>query len=107
MLYYIKKIKAIFFYVIGGSLLLFVARQRSAKLNKMKKCNLPKEVGPCKSSVKRYFYNKSAKQCEEFYFGGCNGNENNFATEADCLKACQRKLNLNQTDRSRWIDDMF
>ena len=83
---------------------LFVANQSSAKLKK--KCNLPKEVGPCKASLKRYFYNTSTKQCEEFYYGGCQGNENNFLTEADCLKACQSKLNLTEFNyRTRRIDE--
>jgi hypothetical protein len=41
---------------------------------------LPNFTGPCRGSFKKYFYNRATGQCERFTYGGCKGNENNFAT---------------------------
>uniref|UniRef100_A0A8C8S2X0 BPTI/Kunitz inhibitor domain-containing protein n=1 Tax=Pelusios castaneus TaxID=367368 RepID=A0A8C8S2X0_9SAUR len=49
-------------------------------------CRLP--VGPCTAVISRWFYNWRTKTCEEFSYGGCNGNKNNFETKAGCLRAC-------------------
>lgn len=51
-------------------------------------CSMPKEVGPCKALLPRFYYNKKKEQCEEFNYGGCFGNGNNFNTLAKCQKAC-------------------
>ena len=52
-------------------------------------CDLPKKVGPCNASFPRYFYNQQTHQCELFIYGGCQGNENNFASESECVQNCQ------------------
>ncbi|TFK02256.1 endophilin-A2 [Platysternon megacephalum] len=51
-------------------------------------CRLPTEVGPCTAAIPRWVYNWHSKKCEEFSYGGCNGNKNNFETKVDCLQAC-------------------
>ncbi|CAM5152271.1 unnamed protein product [Eretmochelys imbricata] len=65
-------------------------------------CSLPTEVGPCTAAIPRWVYNWHSKKCEEFSYGGCNGNKNNFQsatsppflfknnfeTKEDCLQAC-------------------
>ncbi|GFT53006.1 hypothetical protein NPIL_616831 [Nephila pilipes] len=51
-------------------------------------CLQPKEVGPCKALFLRYYYNKETGQCEQFTYGGCRGNSNNFVTQEDCEAAC-------------------
>ncbi|MCL4140277.1 UNVERIFIED_CONTAM: hypothetical protein GTU68_000915 [Idotea baltica] len=45
----------------------------------------------CRASFKRYFYNASANQCQEFIFGGCQGNDNNFPSLESCKMECEEK----------------
>ncbi|XP_028413435.1 papilin-like [Dendronephthya gigantea] len=52
-------------------------------------CTLPAVPGPCEAHIERYFYNSSTSKCEKFYYGGCEGNENNFETIMQCKKSCK------------------
>ncbi|XP_013398726.1 papilin isoform X2 [Lingula anatina] len=52
------------------------------------KCSQPKKVGPCKALVPRWYYNQEIKLCELFQYGGCNANENNFKSKAECESEC-------------------
>merc|ERR1719369_1959431 len=52
-------------------------------------CSLLPEIGPCSLKKKRYFYNASSKTCDEFFYGGCNGNENRFSDLEGCEEICQ------------------
>uniref|UniRef100_A0A8B9P2I1 BPTI/Kunitz inhibitor domain-containing protein n=1 Tax=Apteryx owenii TaxID=8824 RepID=A0A8B9P2I1_APTOW len=51
-------------------------------------CYLPSVCGNCKALFVRFFYNVSSQQCEEFIYGGCGGNRNNFETKGECFQAC-------------------
>ncbi|XP_065171313.1 papilin-like isoform X3 [Atheta coriaria] len=53
-------------------------------------CHLPAEIGDCADYKERWYYNTAEKQCRQFFYGGCAGNGNNFATEQECLGRCQR-----------------
>ncbi|XP_042247172.1 papilin b, proteoglycan-like sulfated glycoprotein [Thunnus maccoyii] len=50
-------------------------------------CSLPRDDGPCDTWKVRFYYNSSTGKCTEFWFGGCQGNTNNFVS----LEACQRE----------------
>ncbi|XP_027743371.1 kunitz-type protease inhibitor 1 isoform X1 [Empidonax traillii] len=52
-------------------------------------CLTPKKVGWCRGSFPRWFYNPSLQQCEEFIFGGCKPNKNNYLREEECQLACK------------------
>ena len=54
-------------------------------------CFLRKDAGTCYAYMPSWFYNKDTQKCEEFIYGGCGGNANRFATEADCQRACSRE----------------
>ncbi len=51
-------------------------------------CQLEPEVGPCDASIPRYYYNTNSGTCEQFIYGGCNGNANNYASFNLCIAAC-------------------
>ncbi|XP_063001223.1 eppin-like [Elgaria multicarinata webbii] len=51
-------------------------------------CQLPSVCGNCKAMFARYFYNASTQKCEQFVYGGCGGNKNNFETEGECFRTC-------------------
>ncbi|KAM7540797.1 hypothetical protein Aperf_G00000044610 [Anoplocephala perfoliata] len=59
-------------------------------------CNLPKEVGPCRGSLRRWAYNASLGRCAEFIYGGCRGNDNNFETKEACENACEATVSLHK-----------
>ena len=66
------------------------------------KCFMPaKEEGTCYDYVLRYSYVSSSGQCEAFYYGGCEGNDNRFESAEDCESECMRALTTHrpQTDR--------
>ena len=51
-------------------------------------CSLPSDTGPCRASHTNYFHNSETGLCEEFTYGGCDGNANNFDTLASCQEEC-------------------
>lgn len=51
-------------------------------------CAMKADDGPCKAIHIRYFFNIKSRKCEEFEYGGCHGNENNFQTLEECQKKC-------------------
>ncbi|XP_062590324.1 LOW QUALITY PROTEIN: zonadhesin-like [Saccostrea cucullata] len=47
-------------------------------------------TGPCKGRMIRHFYNSTSNRCEQFVYGGCKGNENNFGSQKACERACSK-----------------
>jgi len=54
------------------------------------RCYLQMDPGNCRAYIQRWGYNVYSGQCEQFIYGGCGGNGNNFYSEQDCLKPCGR-----------------
>lgn len=52
-------------------------------------CVLPPEAGPCVDYVPRWFYNSQTGNCEQFSYGSCGGNTNNFMDRQTCEAKCQ------------------
>ncbi|XP_005994505.1 protein AMBP [Latimeria chalumnae] len=63
----------------------------SLKIHKEDVCKLNSAVGPCLGYTPRYFYNSSLMACEQFAYGGCLGNGNNFHSEKECLQKCRNE----------------
>ncbi|XP_032074051.1 kunitz/BPTI-like toxin [Thamnophis elegans] len=54
-------------------------------------CHLPAAIGSCKANMPRFYYNSTFNNCQEFIYGGCQGNANNFVTRDECHYACVEK----------------
>ncbi|TSM77392.1 Papilin [Bagarius yarrelli] len=52
-------------------------------------CNLPHTAGSCDEWTARYYYDSASSRCVHFWYGGCHGNSNNFATMEECQQTCQ------------------
>lgn len=51
-------------------------------------CDLTIDQGTCRDYVIRWYYDKQANACAQFWFGGCGGNENRYETEDECRETC-------------------
>lgn len=36
----------------------------------------------------RWWYNVTDRSCQQFVYGGCEGNDNNYMTKKECLEKC-------------------
>ncbi|XP_054715693.1 papilin-like [Uloborus diversus] len=63
-------------------------------------CHLPQVMGNCYQFRERWYYNPNERRCQRFYYSGCGGNDNNFATYADCEKQCEKSLSNSAEDFS-------
>lgn len=57
-------------------------------------CHLPPDHGPCDGVVTRWHFNVTSQRCEQFQYGGCQGNWNNFQDQATCEHLCGQKFDL-------------
>ncbi|XP_041096368.1 tissue factor pathway inhibitor 2-like [Polyodon spathula] len=62
-------------------------------------CLLPPDEGPCRARLPRYYYNRHTEKCEEFNYGGCEGNANNFANLEHCEKTCWKSRKIGKICR--------
>lgn len=60
-----------------------------AYLRSKEDCMLIPDVGRCRGHFMRYFYNDTSGNCEQFLYGGCRGNLNNFYSEIQCIQFCK------------------
>ncbi|XP_026121255.1 podocalyxin-like protein 2 isoform X1 [Carassius auratus] len=59
------------------------------------RCLMPKKAGPCRGAIPRWHFNPVTKKCENFIFGGCRENHNNFLSLEECAKACHTLSDYN------------
>ncbi len=65
------------------------SRCKPERVNNLDKCSQPAETGPCRAAYPRFFFNAESGECEQFIYGGCDGNDNNFETADECERACK------------------
>uniref|UniRef100_A0A8C9KBV7 Tissue factor pathway inhibitor n=1 Tax=Panthera tigris altaica TaxID=74533 RepID=A0A8C9KBV7_PANTA len=51
-------------------------------------CALKADNGPCRAILTKFFFNIHTQQCEEFIYGGCEGNQNRFESLEECEEKC-------------------
>lgn len=51
-------------------------------------CLLPRDTGPCRGIMPKWHYDWKTKQCQEFTYGGCQGNDNRFESKEACEMKC-------------------
>ncbi|XP_021255612.1 collagen alpha-1(XXVIII) chain-like [Numida meleagris] len=52
------------------------------------RCKLRLDQGPCRVYIIKWYYDKQANACAQFWYGGCDGNANRFESEEECREAC-------------------
>ena len=55
-------------------------------------CYQPTIVGECRGAFRRWTFDQRTRSCEEFVYGGCNGNENRFNTPEACEEMCNLQV---------------
>lgn len=50
---------------------------------------MPADIGNCQNYSPLWYFDTKIKRCRQFYYGGCGGNENRFATESECDQRCR------------------
>ncbi|KAM4581200.1 collagen, type XXVIII, alpha 1b [Odontesthes bonariensis] len=53
-------------------------------------CDQILDPGPCRDYVVKWYYDTTANACAQFWFGGCQGNKNQFETERSCRETCEK-----------------
>jgi len=51
-------------------------------------CKQELDQGVCNGTEARWHFDEEARACVPFYFSGCAGNQNNFATRSECQRTC-------------------
>uniref|UniRef100_A0AC11CSX2 Serine peptidase inhibitor, Kunitz type 2 n=1 Tax=Ovis aries TaxID=9940 RepID=A0AC11CSX2_SHEEP len=64
-------------------------------------CHLPKKVGRCRASFPRWWYNVTDGSCQQFVYGGCDRNDNNYMTKEECLAKCAGVTENTTDERTR------
>uniref|UniRef100_A0A915JSH1 BPTI/Kunitz inhibitor domain-containing protein n=1 Tax=Romanomermis culicivorax TaxID=13658 RepID=A0A915JSH1_ROMCU len=59
-------------------------------------CQQPQFVGECRALKRQWYFNKNTGFCEQFNFGGCDANDNNFLHLEECQRVCEDNKPCNE-----------
>ncbi|KAH8356376.1 hypothetical protein KR084_007499, partial [Drosophila pseudotakahashii] len=65
------------------------------------KCIFTPSYGTCRKGFRVYGYSIMTNRCIPFFYSGCGGNPNRFATRQECRKTCyvhDKRSTGNETD---------
>ena len=51
-------------------------------------CLLEPQREPCSDFSIQWYYDPTGSACDRFWYGGCQGNNNRFASEVECTSKC-------------------
>ncbi|NXX54847.1 PPN protein, partial [Scopus umbretta] len=57
-------------------------------------CLLPSAHGPCTNWTTRWYFVTVVGKCNRFWYGGCHGNKNSFASEEECMRVCHNSVGV-------------
>ncbi|XP_062486778.1 papilin isoform X2 [Pezoporus occidentalis] len=57
-------------------------------------CLLPSAHGPCSNWTTRWYFVAVVGKCNRFWYGGCHGNKNSFASEEECMRVCHNSTGV-------------
>ena len=57
-------------------------------------CEVIPDPGPCEAAIETYFFNQDTQQCDQTYWGGCEGVVA-FWTMNDCISSCGNTNSIN------------
>ena len=46
------------------------------------------KIGSCSTYSERYYFDIIDRECKKFFYAGCGGNRNNFASQEECVGVC-------------------
>ncbi|TKR89709.1 hypothetical protein L596_013771 [Steinernema carpocapsae] len=52
------------------------------------RCSQPLNLGVGNANLPRWYFNPLTQQCQQCYYKGLQGNENNFVTQEECQNSC-------------------
>merc|ERR1711881_20885 len=58
----------------------------------VKNCSDKLYTGMCRAYIRRYGFNTTSGVCEQFVYGGCGENGNNYKSMEDCENKCHNKV---------------
>ncbi|NWY66632.1 PPN protein, partial [Erithacus rubecula] len=64
-------------------------------------CLLPSAHGPCTNWTTRWYFVGVVGKCNRFWYGGCHGNKNSFASEEECMRVCHSSVGAQQQSPTR------
>ncbi|XP_053489101.1 kunitz-type protease inhibitor 1 isoform X1 [Ictalurus furcatus] len=72
-------------------------------------CTQPPITGPCRNNNAKWYYNPYEMKCIPFNYGGCNGNNNQFDSEQECMDLCRKVTDKDaferQTNFEKQVED--
>ncbi|XP_031966948.1 papilin isoform X4 [Corvus moneduloides] len=61
-------------------------------------CLLPSAHGPCTNWTTRWYFVGVVGKCNRFWYGGCQGNKNSFASEEECMRVCHSSVGVSHLE---------
>ncbi|XP_041351682.1 kunitz-type serine protease inhibitor-like [Gigantopelta aegis] len=55
-------------------------------------CLAKPDPGQCLGYIPSYYWDPALRRCEQFVYGGCGGNSNNFSTKEACESTCKPRI---------------